>query len=195
MNIDNYTSLFITSLLVAITIGSTYMYWKSSIHKNHKFVIYLRILMAVSVLITAYAIYLQISYYQYDSHNSEITFFTNLMKNFLDDNIKIFIKYPHMNYYYAELMGFRYNQRYKRDYMVENQISNIIFSRLASVAYYIETSSDYSSKEDLTELQSRFDAVIGTFLKSKIFRDNWKIYKEKLSGPPIRRYMENNFGI
>jgi hypothetical protein len=151
--------------------------------------------MAVSVLITAYAIYLQINYHKGDTHNNEITFFTNLMKNFLDDNIKIFIKYPHMNYYYAELMGFRYNQRYKRDYMVENQISNIIFSRLASVAYYIETSSNYSSKEDLTELQSRFDAVIGTFLKSKIFRDNWNIYKEKLSGPPIRRYMENNFGI
>jgi len=32
-------------------------------------------------------------------------------------------------------------------------------------------------------------------VKSKIFRDNWNIYKEKLSGPPIRRYMENNFGI
>jgi hypothetical protein len=152
-------------------------------------------MMAVGVLITAYAIYLQINYHKGDTHNGEITFFTNLMRNFLDDNIKIFIKYPHMNYYYAELMGFKYKQPYKRDYMAENQISNIIFSRLASVAYYIETSTDYSSKEDLSELQSRFDAVIGTFLQSKIFRDNWNIYKEKLSGPPIRRYMENNFGI
>jgi len=124
----------------------------------------------------------------------EIDHYNNLSKIFLDDTIDLFIEHPEMNYYYEDLMGIRrIDDNTKRNIVLENQISMLIFSRLAKFAIFIQQSND---KALSSKIENWLGHVTHTFMKSPTLRNYWITeYKPKLSGPASRKYMEDNFKL
>lgn len=99
-----------------------------------------------------------------------------------------------MNYYYEDLMGIRrIDDNTKRNIVLENQISMLIFSRLAKFAIFIQQSND---KALSSKIENWLGHVTHTFMKSPTLRNYWITeYKPKLSGPASRKYMEDNFKL
>ena len=76
------------------------------------------------------AIIIQVYTYNHQRSSEEIEKYADLSKIFLDDTLDLFIKYPEMNYYYEDLMGIKsIDSHTKRNIVLENQISMLIFSR------------------------------------------------------------------
>jgi len=74
---------------------------------------------------------------------NSITISNNLSSEIIDNQFFLFIEYPEMNYYYKELVGIDYNLPQRRNYILENQISMIIFCRISSIVYFIDSNKNY----------------------------------------------------
>jgi hypothetical protein len=140
------------------------------------------------------AIIVQVLNYHNQKANEEIDRYNSLSKVFLDDTLDIFIKNPEMNYYYNELVGIQeIDKNTKRNYVLENQISMLIFSKLAKFAIFAQQATD---KEVTIKIENWMGHVADTFMKSPTLRYYWiNEYKPKLSGPASRAYMEKHFKL
>jgi hypothetical protein len=98
-----------------------------------------------------------------------------------------------MNYYYEDLMGIKaIDNNTKRNILLEEQISMLIFSRLAKFAIFIQT----SDAETSTKIEKWMGHVTHTFMKSPTLRYYWTHkYKPNLSGPASIKYMKDNYNL
>jgi len=99
-----------------------------------------------------------------------------------------------MNYYYNDLFGIKkMTPNVKRNRTLENQISMIIFAKIAIPAVYIELSQD----ENTVKLTSKaLKKILDTFMKCQIFVEYYTtIFKPKIAGPVVAKYMEKYYNI
>lgn len=168
-------------------------FWTGKYYKNQKFKIFLTLVSTIASLLFTSAVIIQISAYNTQRSNEEIEHYNSLSKIYLDDTLDFFMKYPEMNYYYEDLMGIKpIDNNTKRNLILENQISMLIFSRLAKFAVFTQQKD--------TEVSAKIENWLGhitkTFMKSKTLRHYWiNEYKPKLSGPAARQYMKDNFNL
>jgi hypothetical protein len=168
-------------------------YWNSDYYKNDKFKVFLTLLSAIAVIFGILAIVIQGLNYNDTVKQRDSESFANLTKDFIHAILELFIKNQDMKYYYNDLLGIRHiTKDTKRHYEKEHQISMLIFSKLASIVYYIEVNKfDYKTQG----LISRTNNILNTFFKSKVFTNYWLEYKEKLSGEPIRIYIKKFYNL
>jgi hypothetical protein len=140
------------------------------------------------------AIIIQVLNYNNQKANEEIDRYNGLSKVFLDDILETFMKHPEMNYYYDELVGVKtIDKNTKRNYVLENQISMLIFSKLAKFAIFAQQTHD---KDISKKIENWMGHVADTFMKSPTLKHYWiNEYKPKLSGPASRTYMEEHFNL
>jgi hypothetical protein len=124
-----------------------------------------------------------------------ITISNNLSSEIIDNQFKLFIEYPEMNYYYKELVGIDYNLPQRRNYILENQISMIIFSRISSIVYFIDSNKNYPiiDKKTLAMFENKFLRMLHLFFKSTIFQDNFFFYEKNLAGNSTLNYIHKHF--
>lgn len=182
--------IFIFGIIIAFSI----FFYFSRIHQSQKFNVYLQYLIASTIFFTVFALIFQTKSQKEQTVANGINFFTNLIKDFLDENINKFIAHPEMNYYYNQLLGLKNYGSYKRNKVLENQLSMLIFSRSASVLYYIMLNRRQKINEQMNkDLEGRFLNILDSFFQSPIFRENWYVYNKKLAGDPIRIYFKKHF--
>ena len=181
-------------ILTGGIIALSVFYYASTLHKSKKFNVYLKFLAASAIIFTVFALFFQIRVDREQTVANGIQFFTDLIKDFLDENIKLFIENPEIDYYFKQLMGLSEEMPKKRNKLLETQISMLIFSRSASVLYYIQLNERKGVNKDINiDLESRFLNILNSFFQSSIFRENWYIYNKKLAGNPIRIYFKKYF--
>ncbi len=184
-------SIILSIILFIITILH---FWKGNYYRNNKFKILLTVITTFTSIMFSSAIIVQVLNYHNQKTNEEIDRYNSLSKVFLDDILDIFMKHPEMNYYYNELVGLKtIDENIKRNYILENQISMLIFSKLAKFAIFVQDTPD---KDTSKKIGNWMGHVSDTFMKSPTLRYYWiNEYKPKLSGPASRAYMEKHFKL
>ena len=189
------TSVVITIIISIILFILTILhFWKGSYYRNNKFKILLTVITTFTSIMFSSAIIVQVLNYHNQKANEEIDRYNSLSKIFLDDILDIFMKHPEMNYYYNELVGIqKIDKNTKRNYVLENQISMLIFSKLAKFAIFAQETHD---KDISKKIENWMGHVAETFMKSPTLKYYWtNEYKPKLSGPASRTYMEKHFKL
>jgi len=182
-------------LLIVLALLIVTFYF-SSLHKSLKFKVGLQLLTAFAITFFILAIVFNLQFHKDHQKNFQINYFDELIMKFLDDNLKIFILFPQVNYFYEQLIGTNYKTPQNRNKTLENQISMLIYSRGASVIYYIMRNKNTNEyKKSIKVIEERFNQIMQSFLKSPIFKENWYIYNSRLAGEPIRAYFKENFNL
>ena len=181
-------------LAISVIILLSVFYWQSNLHTNLKFKTYVKVLIAI---LTLYAIFIAFQFHNDYAINNEITSYDKLSSSFYDDVLNIFIKYPEMNYYYKELMNLpmHNNTHIKGNIVLENKISMLIFSKLSNVVQYIIKSKSESTVNTLNLLECKTLNVLNIYFNSKIFRDNWKIYKERIACDAFKQFIQEKYNL
>jgi len=171
-----------------------YHFWRGNYYRNNKFKIFLTLITTVTSIMFSSAIIIQVLNYNNQKANEEIDRYNSLSKVFLDDILETFMEHPEMNYYYDELVGVKtIDKNTKRNYVLENQISMLIFSKLAKFAIFAQQTHD---KDISKKIENWMGHVADTFMKSPTLKHYWiNEYKPKLSGPASRTYMEEHFNL
>lgn len=183
-------SLFLSIL---ITLVFLYIYWIGDFYKYDKFRVFLTLLSAIAVIFGILAIVIQGLNYSDTVKQRDAESFDNLSKEFIQDILQLFINNPDMIYYYNDLFGLKkITKDTKRNLIKEHQISMLIFAKLASITYYIETYGFISITKGLI---SRTNHILDTFFKSQTFKGYWKEYKDKLAGQNIKDYVEKYYKL
>ena len=190
----------LTSVIIIIVISiilfilTIFHFCTGSYYRNDKFKILLTVITTFTSIMFSAAIIVQVLSYHNQKANEEIDRYNSLSKIFLDDILEIFIDHPEVNYYYNELVGIQtIDKNTKRNYVLENQISMLIFSKLAKFAIFAQQAHD---KEVTIKIENWMGHVADTFMKSPTLRYYWiNEYKPKLSGPASRTYMEKHFKL
>ena len=190
LKIDFYhIFLYVIIFILALFIG----FWYSNYYKNIKFQVFLRFLSAIAIIFAILAIVIQGLNFEESLKERNTNFFSNLTKSFIHDILELFMKYPEMNYYYNDLMGYkRINLNTNRNLTQENQISMLIYAKLASIAYFVEI---YGENDLTNGIISRTNNIMKTFLESPTFKSYWEEYDKKLAGNPVRKYLKKYFNI
>jgi amino acid transporter len=186
----SYFLYFIAIILLSVT------YWKSRLGENAKFQTYIQVLMAATIIMTVYSVYLQQVTFRETANFNQLNSFDNNFQQLLDDTLKFFIDHPEMNYYYDELF---YNiSEYKeedRNKNLETQYTFIILSRVSNIIYsYYVYGNKFSEKtERIEQSEATLKNILNSFFNSKIFNANWKSYKQGLATDITKQYISENF--
>jgi len=187
----SYLLYFIAFILL------TKYYWKSRFGFDPKFQTYVQVLIASTIIITVYSVYFQIVSYKDSVNNQEVQYFDNFYKEFLDETVKFFMDHPEMNYYYDELF---YNKsdykEYERNKDLESQISIIIFSRMSSIIYYINTykrTENDERRDKIEQSEKLLLKILDSFFGSKIFNQYWRKFKNGLTNKETIDYIKTHF--
>lgn len=175
----------------------TSYYWTTNFGFDPKFQTYVQVLIASTIIITVYSVYFQIIAYKDSVNNQEVQYFNNFYKEFLDETIKFFMDHPEMNYYYDELFYNKSNyDEGERNKDLESQISIIIFSRMSSIIYYINTyqkTDNDARKDKIKQSEKLLLKILDSFFGSKIFNEYWRKFKNGLSNKQTIDYIKAHF--
>jgi hypothetical protein len=162
--------------------------------KNLKFKIFLTLVATLSGLLFSGAIILQVYNYKNQQNNDIIDHYNDLSKEFLDYIVEMFINHPEMNYYFDDLNGNKLiDKDTKRNYILETQISILIFSKMAKFAIFTQQNDN---PENSIKIKNWMGHVMDTFIKSPTLKYYWSdVYKPKFSGPASRAYMFENYNL
>jgi amino acid transporter len=150
----SYFLYFIAIILLTVT------YWKTHLGENAKFQTYVQLLMAATIIMTVYSVYLQQVTYRETSTYNQLNNFDNNFKELLDDTLKFFIDNPEMNYYYEELFYNKSNYKEEdRNKNLETQFSFIILSRVSNIIYSVYVYGNKFSEKN----EKQYDAINKTF--------------------------------
>ena len=186
----SYFLYFVAMILLTVT------YWNSRLGQNAKFQTYIQVLMAGTIIMTVYSVYLQQVTFRETTNFNQLNNFDNNFQELLDDTLKFFIDNPDMNYYYEELF---YNKsEYKeedRNKNLETQYTFIILSRVSNIIYsfYVYGNKFSEKNERIAQSEVTLKNILDSFFGSKIFNENWEKYKKGLATPITRQYIKENF--
>ena len=187
----NKTIGFLVILLIMFVI----LYWRSNIYKNEKFKVFFSSLSAIAIVFSIVAITIHSFAYVETLNANNTNSYNTLTEMFFVQTFKMFLDNPDMNYFYEDLMDIKHIDEYTqhRNYIKEQEMAVLIFSRSISIIYYI-INNNYDNYRTLN-LVTRFNHVMSTFFRSKTFQKYWEIYEEKLAGDPPRIYFKKEFNI
>ena len=189
-------NLILFILLIFTIVITTYLLRSNTLHKNHKFNVFLQLLSSLGALALGATLILSIVSQKETSAMQAIQNFDSLYQKFTE-TLEIFMEHPEMNYYYNDIFGLKhlnYGIHYKRNLALENQITTKIFNTMTSFIYY-NSVNDYKPTVNSSVIHKRMKKILDLHVKSKIFLDNWEIYKKTLATSMLIEYMKHNYKI
>ena len=186
-----YTVYFIFGISIICIV----VVWNSELHKSMRFANILKLLTALTILFTSFAIILQLYVFHAQHIDTEIQLYDSMFKQLIDYTISYFERNPHMNYLYDQIFrpNFATNPT-KRYYTEEQQIIRVILERLSEIIYYID--NDQSISEiNINAVKKKTDKFISELLRSSIFVETYKSMKNDILSSNLKKYIGKNFGI
>jgi hypothetical protein len=188
-----YLSYFLYFIVIILL---TVVYWKTHLGQDAKFQTYIQVLMAATIIMTVYSVYLQQVTFRETANYNQLNNFDSNFKELLDDTLKFFIDNPEMNYYYEEL--FYNTSDYKeedRNKNLETQFSFIILSRVSNIIYsfYIYGNKFTEKNDRIQQSEATLKNILDSFFNSKIFVAQWNSYKQGLATEITKQYIKENF--
>ena len=193
LNVFSYT-LISTFIILGIFVIISLHYWNNKYYKSIQFQIFGPYINGIAASLICFGIIFQVSSYLQQAIEDKIKVYSELNQSFLQPILDLFLQYPEMNYYYNDLFGLqKMSPNVKRNITLENQISMVIFAKIAIPAVYIELSED----KDMVDLTNKgLKKILDTFMKCKIFVEYYTTYfKPKIAGPVVVEYIEKHYNV
>jgi hypothetical protein len=179
-------------VLLAIILVFVYRWQKAQVTED-QFRTFLTLVTTVATVVLAVAIIFQIVNYRNAQREITIKAYSDLSHLFVDDILQLFVQFPKMDYFYNELIGLKkITAKTLRNITLEHKISMLIFARLAKFTIFKQESMD---EEHVAKISKWVEHVMNTYLKSNIFKNYWKDYKEKLAGPSTISFMKDKYNL
>lgn len=184
-----------TLFIIFMSILVKFLYSKT-LHKNHKFNVFLLLISSFGGVALAATLLLTIYYRQED--RAEVSFQNyNTIWSKQNDLVKEFIEHPNMVYFYNDLYGgpnANKGRHYKRDIVMEHNIFNMVMNDVSTVVAYLEAKK-FSPSENTERVKNRFDKLLDLHVKSKYFLEYWQSYKKTVAPDILVKYMKEHYSI
>lgn len=188
---NNYIIGFI---ILVFLIYTHYLYWKSSLSSNEKFKSLINIWVSTSLFISMYSVHIQTNNYRDSQAQIEINNFNNLFANFFDSISQLFISNPSLNYYYNELYhNISKYEESDRNITLEKEISTIILSKMENIINFIDLFNNNINM--IGQIEQKLLKILKIFFKSKIFLENWNMYKDTFAIDWTIQYINMKFNL
>ena len=180
-----------------ITFVIILLVWNSNIHKNPKYRSLLNLLAALTII---FAIILQVYTFDASQTDDQIKIYEQMFNDLFEATTTYFEGNPKMNYYYSQMFHpLNYNPKEdiqnQRQYTEEQQITNLILQKLASVIYFLENDKTLT-REESSEIKEKLDRFISNIISSPIFLENYKNnIKKHFVSLILSNYMQQHFNI
>jgi uncharacterized membrane protein YbhN (UPF0104 family) len=181
---------FVESLIIFILIATFFVYSFFNLHENNKFMNFWQILLSFGTIFFAYSTFINMQTNAQDLLYKKDTFNKSIFVEFFNKNTELFIKYPSLDYYYAELNGLKYDHKFTRNKLQETQISFIMLSTIAIIIYTLN-----NNFTNMDKVKEKFNLILKTYFKSQIFYENYLLYKKKYGTELFNSYMHEYFNI
>ena len=183
-----------------ITFVIILLVWNSNIHKNPKYRSLLNLLAALTIMFSSFAIILQVYTFDASQTDDQIKIYEQMFNDLFEATTTYFEGNPKMNYYYSQMFHpLNYNPKEdiqnQRQYTEEQQITNLILQKLASVIYFLENDKTLTPEES-SEIKEKLDRFISNIISSPIFLENYKNnIKKHFVSLILSNYMHQHFNI
>ena len=167
-----------------------------TLHKNHKFVIFLTLISSFGAVALVATLLLNIYYRREDI--DEISFQNyNTIWEKQNDLIDEFMSHPEMEYFYLDLYGQSKSNKgrhFTRNIVYERNLFNMLMNDISTIVAYLDAKK-YSSSKNNDRIRARFDKLLNLHIKSKYFLEYWKTYKITVAPTILIKYMKDNYNI
>lgn len=172
---NNILHIILFGLFIVIPL----LYFKFDFGNNKTFKNLIEIYGSLGSILIVYSIYKSNQINYSSIINDELNSLNQLLQNITSSCTSFFINNPNMKYYYDELFNNSINMNNViRNTDLEEIITNDILTNIDSLINYIN-SYKISNGENfqLTIMENKLKKLLGQFIKSKIFLENWNKYK------------------
>ena len=183
-----------------ITFVIILLVWNSNIHKKPKYRSLLNLLAALTIMFSSFAIILQVYTFDASQTDDQIKIYEQMFNDLFEATTTYFEGNPKMNYYYSQMFHpLNYNPKEdiqnQRQYTEEQQITNLILQKLASIIYFLENDKTLTPEES-SEIKEKLDRFISNIISSPIFLENYKNnIKKHFVSLTLSNYMQEHFNI
>uniref|UniRef100_A0A6C0KPV9 DUF4760 domain-containing protein n=1 Tax=viral metagenome TaxID=1070528 RepID=A0A6C0KPV9_9ZZZZ len=194
----NFKLFYIVYLIFFIFLVAIYFVWKTNIHKYPKFEIILKVLTALTILFTSFAIIINIYTFSITQSDSEVKIYQDVFDNLIVNTVILFQNNPKMQYLFDEMFEpLHYNHGkpiLKRYYSDEEQIVMIILHKISSVVYYLKNDQSLNDY-DKSIIENKLYLFVKNMISSTIFMENYNNLKSRFPTALLNEYFKNNFNI
>ena len=192
LNIYYYVFLlFLISIIVIIAV------WNSNIHQNAKYRSLLNLLTALSILFSSFAIVVQVYTFNASQKDSQIQIYEQMFDDLFESITSYFETNPKMNYYYDQMfrpLNYKQTAVGQRMYTEEQQVTNSILQKIASIVYFVETDKTLSQNA-ANVIKEKLDKFITNMVQSPIFVENYNNVKTSFVSTELGNYMKMHFKL
>ena len=192
LNIYYYVFLlFIISITIIIAV------WNSNIHQNAKYKSLLNLLTALSILFSSFAIVVQVYTFNASQKDSQIQIYEQMFDDLFESITSYFETNPKMNYYYDQMfrpLNYKQTAVGQRMYTEEQQVTNSILQKIASIVYFVETDKTLSQNA-ANVIKEKLDKFITNMVQSPIFVENYNNVKTSFVSTELGNYMKTHFKL
>lgn len=170
--------------------------YSKTLHRNHKFVIFLTLLSSFGAIALAATLILTIYYRQEDEAETSFQNYDTIWKK-QNELLQEFVEHPEMEYFYLDLYGessVNKGHHYTRNITLERNFFNMVMNNISTIVSYLDAKK-YSSSENTERVKDRFNKLLKLHVKSKYFLEYWKSYKQTVAPIILIKYMKENFNI
>ena len=192
----DYNSLFKKyKIYIFIFIIINILYFGLNIEQNDKFKTLISFYGSLSIFISMNSLLLQINQSKLNRISNDIIYVNKVFSDIDNDIYSFFENNNDMIYYYNELYNgeSKYNEK-DRNLKSEKIISYKILSNSETIINYIDLlniANGETSQLKIAELKLK--KLLSQFLKSKIFNEYWKEYRETIAMNWTKDYFEIYF--
>ena len=172
-----------------------FAYFQLNIGNNDKFKTLITFYGSLSIFISVYSLFMQIKQTALNRISSDVVYVNKVFSDIDSDIYNFFSKTNKMNYYYNELYnGVSDYKEEDRDISLEKLISFKILSNVDTLINYMDALKTANAlSNELTVAEMKIKKLIGMFLKSKIFVQNWKEYSKNIAMDWTKDYFDLYF--
>ena len=174
--------------------------WNSNIHNNPKYRSLLNLLSALTIMFSSFAIILQVYTFNASQTDDQIKIYEQMFDDLFEATTTYFEGNPKMNYYYNQMFHpLNYNPKeegqIQRQYTEEQQVTNSILQKLASIIYFLDDDKTLTPEES-EAIKEKLDRFISNIVSSPIFLENYKNnVKTHFVSLTLSDYMKQHFNI
>ena len=172
--------------------------WNSDIHKNPKYRSLLNLLGALTIMFSSFAIILQVYTFNASQTDDQIKIYEQMFNELFEATTTYFEENPKMNYYYNQMfhpLNYNPKEHIQRQYTEEQQVTNLILQKLASIIYFLDNDKTLTPEESSAIIE-KLDRFIGNIISSPIFLENYKNnIKKHFVSLTLSNYMQQHFNI
>lgn len=192
LNIYYYVFLlFFISIIVIIAVLN------SNIHQNPKYKSLLNLLTALSILFSSFAIVVQVYTFNASQKDSQIQIYEQMFDDLFESITTYFESNPKMNYYYDQMfhpLNYKQTAVGQRMYTEEQQVTNSILQKIASIIYFVENDTTLS-QNDADVIEQKLDKFIANMVQSPIFIENYNNVKSNFVSTQLGNYLKQHFKL